>query len=199
MRSTDGYGENAKRLAAQYESITFEDTHRCVLHLFPAATSRILDIGAGSGRDAAALAALGHTVIAVEPTAELRDAGRRLHVASAIAWVDDMLPDLDVVRGRNERYDVVLLTAVWMHLDADERRLAMARIADLLVPRGIVIMSLRHGPVPAGRRMFEVSATETIALAASAGLRCIHESAREDMFGRANVSWTILALQGDSR
>jgi hypothetical protein len=28
---------------------------------------------------------------------------------------------------------------------------------------GIVIMSLRHGPIPTGRRMFEVSAEETIA------------------------------------
>jgi protein-L-isoaspartate O-methyltransferase len=32
----------------------------------------VLDIGSGTGRDAAGLAAMGHSVVAVEPTAELR-------------------------------------------------------------------------------------------------------------------------------
>lgn len=198
MHSTDGYGENARALAAQYESITFAETHRDVLHLIPATPSRILDIGAGSGRDAAALAALGHAVVAAEPTAEFRDEGRRRHPAANIEWVDDALPELRALHGRGQRFDVVLLTAVWMHLDAAERDVAMMRLAELLEPDGIVIMSLRHGPVPTGRRMFEVPATETIALAARAGLRCIHRSMREDMLGRADVSWTFLALQGDT-
>jgi SAM-dependent methyltransferase len=198
MRSTDGYGENAHALAIQYESITFADAHRDVLHFFPTVPSGILDVGAGSGRDAAALSALGHKVVAVEPTAELRLEGAHLHAASAIEWVDDMLPELPVVCGRNERFDIVLLTAVWMHLDAAERPVAMTRLANLLAPKGTIIMSLRHGPVPAGRRMFDVSADETIRLAAGAGLRCVHESAREDMLGRADVHWSFLALQRDS-
>ena len=35
----------------------------------------------------------------------------------AITWIDDSLPDLDRVHALGERYDVVMLTAVWMHLD----------------------------------------------------------------------------------
>lgn len=56
-----------------------------------------------------------------------------------------------------------------MHLDADERAcawraggLAGARRPDLDMP-------LRHGLVPPGRRMFDVSAEETIAPAAGHG------------------------------
>ncbi|MCH3719072.1 hypothetical protein LZB68_08320, partial [Campylobacter lari] len=79
-------------------------------------------------------------------------------------WVDDALPDLDGLRGR--AFDVIMLTAVWMHLDADERARGMAALAALLAPGGQILMSLRHGPVPSGRRMFDVSADETIALAA---------------------------------
>jgi 2-polyprenyl-3-methyl-5-hydroxy-6-metoxy-1,4-benzoquinol methylase len=193
MQTTDGYGENAKALVVQYESIGFSDVHRDVLHLFPSKPSRILDIGAGSGRDAAALAGRGHTVTAVEPTAELRAEGQRLHANASIEWIDDILPDLSVLRGRV--FDVIVLTAVWMHLDEVERRTAITHLAQMLAPGGIVIMSLRHGPVPEGRKMFDVSAAETIALAQTHGLSCIHHNEREDMLGRDDVSWSFLGLK----
>uniref|UniRef100_UPI003F4D8487 class I SAM-dependent methyltransferase n=1 Tax=Azospirillum formosense TaxID=861533 RepID=UPI003F4D8487 len=191
----NGYGENAEALTEQYESVAFADVHRDVLHLFPSRPSRILDIGAGTGRDAAALSVLGHKVTAVEPTAELRGAGMRIHAATPIRWIDDGLPELAEVRSQGGRYDVVLLTAVWMHLDDDQRGIAMPHIAGLLTPNGRVIMSLRHGPVPAGRTMYEVSAAETIDLAASVGLRCIHRNDREDMLGRGDVSWSFVGLE----
>ncbi len=54
--------------------ISFRDHHQAVLHLIPTAPSRVLDVGAGMGRDTAALAALGHSVVAVEPVDELRAA-----------------------------------------------------------------------------------------------------------------------------
>jgi len=75
---TEGYGETADALAKHYESVSFADVHREILHLIPATPSRALDVGAGTGRDAAALAALGHAVVAVEPTPELRAHGQRL-------------------------------------------------------------------------------------------------------------------------
>ncbi|WP_204324597.1 class I SAM-dependent methyltransferase, partial [Stenotrophomonas maltophilia] len=65
-----------------------------ILHLVPAAPVRAIDIGAGTGRDAAALAARGHRVLAVEPTAELLAEARRLHPSALIEWLDDGLPEL---------------------------------------------------------------------------------------------------------
>ncbi|WP_199230267.1 bifunctional 2-polyprenyl-6-hydroxyphenol methylase/3-demethylubiquinol 3-O-methyltransferase UbiG [Azospirillum sp. TSH58] len=195
MQGNNGYGENAEALTEQYESVAFADVHRDVLHLFPTRPSRILDIGAGTGRDAAALSVLGHDVTAVEPTVELRSAGTRIHAATPIRWIDDSLPELAVVRSQGGRYDVVLLTAVWMHLDEAQRGIAMPHIAALLNPNGRIVMSLRHGPVPAGRTMYDVSAAETIDLAASVGLRCIHRNHREDMLGRGDVSWSFVGLE----
>ncbi|MFE2409972.1 SAM-dependent methyltransferase, partial [Kitasatospora sp. NPDC059408] len=58
---TAGYGAEAQALALQYESVTFAEVHREMLHLFPAPPAAVLDVGAGTGRDAAALAALGHS------------------------------------------------------------------------------------------------------------------------------------------
>ena len=64
-----------------------------------------------------------------------------------------------------------MLTAVWMHLDEAQRRQAMPNLAALMRPGGTMIMKIRHGPVPPGRQMFEVSAEDTIALAGNEGLR----------------------------
>jgi SAM-dependent methyltransferase len=192
---TEGYGETADVLAEQYESLAFADVHRDILHLIPTVPSRVLDVGAGTGRDAAALAALGHAVVAVEPTPELRAHGQRLHRNEAIVWIDDALPGLDKVRALDERFDPVMLTAVWMHLDRGQRERAMDSVASLLRPGGLMTLLLRHGPVPAGRRMFEVSSAETSALAAQHGLKTVHDSERPALLGGSAVWWSVLALR----
>jgi SAM-dependent methyltransferase len=192
---TAGYGEAAAALVEQYESVSFAEVHREVLDLFPSRPGAVLDIGAGSGRDAAALAALGHRVLAVEPTAELRTLGSRLHADRAIEWIDDSLPELRVLGARDERFDLILLTAVWMHLDGRQRESGMKSIAGLLATGGQVFLSLRHGPVPAGRRMFDVSADETTALARRHGLDLVRLGEREDLHGRPGVRWSCLGLR----
>src|SRR6202043_1553752 len=126
---------------------------------------------------------------------ELRRGAMLLHPSPMIEWVDDSLPDLAAVRARGEAFDAVILTAVWMHLDELQRRQAMPNVAALVRNRGVMIMSLRHGPVPPGRRMFEVSAEETIALAQRSKLRCVLNLEAEDSLRQPGVSWTRLAFQ----
>jgi protein-L-isoaspartate O-methyltransferase len=157
VSGTEGYAEEAEDLFRRYENISFADVHASVLHLIPTAPCRVLDIGSGTGRDAAALAAMGHAVVAIEPTAELRLRAIALHPSLQIEWLDDSLPDLAEVMRRGERFDLLMLTAVWMHLDEVQRRRAMPLVASLLRAGGVMCMTLRHGPVPSGRRMFEVS------------------------------------------
>lgn len=198
VMGSSGYEDNAAVLANQYESITFEQVHRDVLHLFPTTPSRVLDIGAGSGRDAAALAKRGHDVTAVEPTPGLRRQGQLLHADMPIEWIDDALPDLVRLRDRGRVYDLVLLTAVWMHLDIDERSRAMSHLAPLIAPGGGVVLSLRHGPVPEGRRMFEVSAQETSELGSLHGLIEAFRGTRADTLGRPDVNWSVLCLRRPS-
>jgi SAM-dependent methyltransferase len=196
---TEGYAEEAERLAVTYESRAFEGVQREVLHLIPSQPSRVLDIGAGTGRDAAALAARGHRVTAMEPTAELRAYGQRVHAGAAIDWGDDSLPDLAVLRAAGTPFDLVMATAVWMHLDAAERALAMRNVAALVAPGGQFIVSLRYGPVPPGRRMFAVPPEETIAQAAESSLLLVHRSARGDLFDRPDVTWTFLAFKKEGQ
>lgn len=195
VSGTEGYAEEADALLKQYESIRFEDAHRQVAHLYPAPPGRVLDIGSGTGRDAAGFAALGHHVVAVEPTAALRTAAMLLHPSPKIEWLDDSLPNLASVIRRDERFDLIMLSAVWMHLDEAQRRRAMPNVAHLVEAGGLMMLSLRHGPVPPGRRMFEVSAAETIELVESEGLRAILKCENQDaLLRRPGVSWTWLAF-----
>ncbi|WP_176903134.1 hypothetical protein [Nonomuraea maritima] len=120
---------------------------------------------------------------------------QRLHADQDLEWVDDTLPDLAGLREEGRRFDLIPLTAVWMHLDEQQRAAAMPAMVSLLDTGGRVILSLRHGPVPIGRRMFPVSAAETIALARTHGLDLIHLAERVDPHGRQDISWTYLALQ----
>jgi 2-polyprenyl-3-methyl-5-hydroxy-6-metoxy-1,4-benzoquinol methylase len=194
---TEGYGETADALVAHYESLTFDHVHRHVSHLHPPPPARVLDIGAGTGRDAAALAGRGYSITAVEPTPEMRTHGQRLHAGAAIDWIDDSLPDLAVVRGRGGQFDLVLMTAVWMHLDEPDRERAMAAVASLVRSGGTMTLSLRHGPIPPGRRMFDVSAAETSALAAQHGLVTIQTSVHKSMMRADGVHWDVLAFRKD--
>lgn len=192
---TEGYADEADALVIQYESVSFADVHRRVLHLIPASPTRILDIGAGTGRDAAGFAAMGYDVTAVEPTTELRVRAQALHPSERIEWLGDSLPDLAVVHARGDTFDVVMLTAVWMHLDEQQRRRAMPRVAHLLRKGGVLMLSLRRGPVPPGRRMFDVTADETIRLAHAEALQLISQYDHQDShLRRPGVSWTRLVF-----
>lgn len=195
---TQGYAEEAGILLDRYESVPPSEKHRSILHLLPASPGRVLDIGAGTGADAAYFAALGHRVVAVEPVAELRIPAAALHPSPLIEWIDDSLPDLRATQALGMRYDVVMATAVWMHLDEAERSRALPNVAALLGNGGILALTLRHGPCPPGRRMFEVTAEETIRLAQAGGLRCVLNERTPSILPenrRAGVEWSCLAFR----
>lgn len=200
VSGTEGYAEAARELLENWKNILFAEHHQSVLHLIPNAPASILDIGSGIGADAAAFAAMGHRVVAVEPTDELRIPGMSLHPSPRIEWLDDSLPELALLLTRGQTFDVVMLTAVWMHLDGQQRRYAMPKVASLLREGGVMIMSLRHGPVPQGRRMFDVSAEETVQLAQAQGLYPVlnmRTKSTQVQNQLAGVTWTRLAFAQD--
>jgi len=94
------------------EGISPVDLLAPVFEHFPQHPSKVLDVGAGTGRDAAWIASLSHTVVAVEPVDGLRNAGIAKHRSPNISWVKDTLPELSETIALGETFDVILLCAV---------------------------------------------------------------------------------------
>ena len=90
------YDRHAGDLASLYEALSPDAVWSSIADLLPTGPDRLaLDVGAGSGRDAAWLAARGLEVVAAEPAAGMRrEAVHRIGLA----------------------FDLVLVGAVWMHV-----------------------------------------------------------------------------------
>ncbi|MCE6967421.1 methyltransferase domain-containing protein [Cereibacter sphaeroides] len=195
-RSWQAYeGDEGRRLAESYESLDPEDLNAWFKPFLPAAPAAILDVGAGSGRDAAWLARMGHQVVAVEPSAAMRAEGARRHSDGRMTWIDDSLPGLDQVLRLGCAFDVILVSAVWMHVASPDRRRAFRKLTGLLKPGGLLLITLRHGPAVPGRGMHPVSTEEIAALAKAQGAQILHEGQAEDRLRRPDVRWTQVALR----
>lgn len=189
------YNRRAKEFAGQYEAIAFEDLYADVLDLLPAEPAVVLDVGAGSGRDAAWLAARGHSIVAVEPAAGMREEAARRHGSTTIRWLDDRLPGLERVHRCAMAFDLILLAAVWMHVPSTDRRRAFRKLITLLKPGGRMILSLRHGPGDPERAMHPVSRAEIERLAAEHGAMVTRAIRTPDRLGRPEVSWETVVVQ----
>jgi SAM-dependent methyltransferase len=180
------------------EAVSSEKLIEPFIDMFPPPPARIVDIGAGTGRDAAWLSKRGYEVTAVEPVAALREVGMSLHAADRIDWRDGMLPDLVLSPAPECGFDIALLSAVWQHLDDRDRARSMSRIADLTAVGGLVLISLRQGPSAASQTLHDVSVPATIDLAIANGLRTEREVRIESMqqSDRAvGIYWTWLAFR----
>ncbi|AUH33960.1 class I SAM-dependent methyltransferase [Paracoccus tegillarcae] len=190
------YAANSAELAARYEEISVSGHFAPVIDLFPAPPARIADIGAGSGRDASWFAELGHKVVAAEPVAELRAEAMRRHPDADVCWIADGLPDLALLSAR-PGFDLLTVSAVWHHVPPDNRADAMRNLAALLAPDGLLVMSLRHGPLAVERGVFPPDAGGAIALAEAQGLRlqrCVRVDAQQQDSRLAGIIWEWLAL-----
>jgi SAM-dependent methyltransferase len=191
------YDANAAALAKQWSTLDPLAVHEPVLHLLPTSAGRVLDLGAGAGGDANWFAGRGHRVLAVEPADGLRQAGMRDHPNPNIEWLDDSLPDLAQLMARRETFDLVMISAVWAHLDHEQRGRAMPNVAAQVAPGGRLIMSVRNGWTLPDRPTWEARPEETIRLAEAEGLKLIFNTTTESIqtLNRANgVTWTRLAF-----
>lgn len=189
------YDQHAATIADRYESISFENAYPFLVPLFSGPAMSVLDIGSGTGRDAAWIAAKGHAVVAVEPSEAMRKIATSLHPATNITWVDDALPSLEAAELASQTFDVVLAHAVWMHLAPNERQTAMQRVFDLTAPEGMAFVSLRLGPQNAQRGMFMLSSSDFVSVAQSVGFRVLPQGNFADLLGRSEVSWKMYMLQ----
>ena len=203
------YNDNAQNLAQQYLCKPFDDIHQSWAHLVPhimdKANARILDLGAGAGRDAKYFAQLAWQtdknvqILAVEPSAKLLDIGQQTTRGLNVKWLDDSLPALNKVCKQEVSFDLILISAVWMHIAVSDRARSIRKLANLLKPGAKLVITLRHtqdSEELEQRKMHRVCAEELKQLATDVGLSVLLSTDKEpDRLGRAGVSWQTVVLQ----
>lgn len=188
------YNQNAEELCALYDGLNFEQVHHEWLEYIPK-KGAVLDIGAGSGRDARYFASKSLSTYAVEPAEELLDQAKSNSKSYKVNWIQDQLPTLSCIFSLDMQYDLILLSAIWMHLTPQERKESMVSISNLLSTSGIVVITLRYGSFSDGRTSSNVSIEELQELAKSNQLKLIYQTDLEtDQLGRDDLAWQTVVL-----
>ena len=189
------YNAKAPTLVRDYEDLLFEEVHAPVLDLLPDPGAHILDMGAGSGRDAAWFAANGYNVVAAEPATEMRNLGKSLHPSPNIRWLDDALPTQEKVLRSKLTFDLIWLSAVWMHVPPSARARAFRKLVSVMSPGGSMMLTLRQGPPPADRPMEPATAADVEVLARRHGLQTVRSERIPDILGRDGIAWEVIWLR----
>ncbi|HCH01139.1 MAG TPA: SAM-dependent methyltransferase [Vibrio sp.] len=187
------YNENAAQFVEQYDSVTFESVHESWQEYWPQSGYNVLDIGAGSGRDSRWFVNQGCFVVAVEPCDNLRQLGQQ-NSPDSIQWFEDYLPDLVGVEALSRQFDLILLSAVWMHIPVELRPASLKALAEQLNAQGKIVITLRHGDFDDGREGYDVSIKEIESLANQVGLMICQQSGSDDVLQRNSVIWETVVL-----
>ena len=189
------YEERSEILLRKYEQVGFEDVHADLLGLIDGVTGSALDIGCGSGRDAAWLARHGWLVTAVDPSAAMLVGARRLHRSLRIRWMQDGLPKLAKVASLGATYDLVLLSAVWMHVPETLQAESAATVARLTAQGGIVNLTIRSGGREPERGFHDTDVDLLGATFAEHGILPVDDVVDGDIFAREGVVWNKLTFR----
>ncbi len=198
-RTADYYDTNAATLAAIYESTTSP-----IESFFPlafVAKGRVLDVGAGSGRDLAALLKAGYDAFGVEPSNELRAAALTRHPQLAGRLVEGALPSIGTPLGGC--FDGIVCSAVLMHVPQPELFDAALQLRSLLKPHGRLLLSIPTGRTDVRQdhrdengRLFEPYLPEELQLLFERlGFQQIGRWDTDDALQRAGTTWVTLLLE----
>jgi len=193
----NGYVEDASFLIQSFEAISSPDLLSHVSDFIPNSKGRVIEIGAGTGRDAAWLASKGLNVLAVEPVCEFREAGKLLHPSPQIEWLNDSLPSLSRILQRNKLYELALLVSVWQHVPKEAKLASFISLRSILSKDGKLIISVRNGLGSIKRKCYPTSAKETIELAQRCDFKLISSQNAESVQvsnQKAKITWTWLVF-----
>lgn len=197
VKGTIGYSKVVQKYVQVTNEIPFEILHNEFLKFIPLEKSLILDLGAGTGRDAYELSLEGHAVLAIEPLTEFRMAGKDLYKSENLKWIDDSLPKLKKLTKYENQIDFALSSSVWHHLNEREQEEGIKRVAQLLKPNGIFALLLRNGPAGVGTHVFPTNLQKTINLAKESNLETLFEIDNQPslMKNKEKVKWSRLVLK----
>ena len=193
-RTLTYYENNAEYLSQRYESAMVDNIHALLLKTFPI-TSRLLEIGCGSGRDASFMYQNGYDILALDGSVEMIAEAKRCH--------PELTAQLDVVRIPDQLYfepssfDGVYSIATLMHLDKDAINHTIEKIELILKPRGKFLFSVsiqrddvdEQGKDEKGRHFTDMSELEWVKCCEEYGLQLEHSEITGDGLNRDGIVW----------
>ena len=194
------YDKNAPSLANRYEMADMSYTHRTLIRHLPEG-GKVLEIGCGSGRDAAFLLNHGFDVTAIDSSSEMLSTAIAYHPELAERTCRASIPFSDKDPLLDRRFNAIVMIATVMHISDQDLFECACQLRQLLSPDGIVFISTslgREGIVEGydseGRIYIERQPDELQLLFERIGFRLITNYQSEDSFGR-NFSWITLVMQ----
>ena len=212
--TVDRYNCHAADYVALYEGADMSTLHRLLLRYLPE-RCRVLEIGCGSGRDAAFLLAHGYDVTATDASPSMLnlaaqrhpELASRLHLLSFPTSTTKQPNPSTLLRAGNSTtapqapYTAILSVAMVMHLTDAELRECAAQWRDLVEDEGVLVISAstgRPGLVQlredTGRLYCERTPEELLAMFKQAGFTCIATHPLSDLLNR-DIQWTVLILR----
>nr|WP_319392322.1 class I SAM-dependent methyltransferase [uncultured Desulfobacter sp.] len=188
------YEQHALNLAQRYESADVTQLHDFLLSgLKPG--GRLLELGCGSGRDAAFMVSRGFRVLATDGSASMIEQAKRHHPELETHTARLKLPD--GLSNESGTYDGIYAVAVLMHLSTHELENTILKIHSLLAVKGRFIFSVpaRRDDVitnefdSKGRRFTALSSDKWTALCLKGNLRIVRSMMSEDGLGRKGIGW----------
>lgn len=188
------YHSRAPEETARYETADMDRLHR-LLGVTLDRGARILELGCGSGRDAAHLVSLGHDVTATDGSPAMLEQAARLHPALQGRLRHLVFPC--AFPFADASFDAVLAVATLMHLDEPAIAEVLREAARVLRGSGVLVFSVpgrRPDVGPDGRdlkgRLFSLlPEVRWVDLCRGAGLAVESRCTSLDRFGRDGVEW----------
>lgn len=140
------YNREAERISDLHQKLIPDRLYALISKYFLPGL-RALDIGCGSGRDTAWLAENGFDVLGIDASVGMLDQAVRRY--PGLDFKVMALPELEGIADAS--FSNVLCSAVFMHLDQGDSKIAALNILRVLLPGGILILSIR-GTNEVGKR-----------------------------------------------
>lgn len=196
----DYYDEHAQEVAANYEAVDFGEVRNRFIALLPH-RAKIVDIGSGSGRDAAVLVDAGFDVQLVDGSSGLLREAERLHPELSGRTHRVALPGS--LPFDDESFDAVSAWAMIMHLERDELPVAFVEIARVCRPGAVFAYSVntQRSGLDArqrddrGRHFTCMSPGQWEQLHTAAGFRTETAEETNDIVGRSGIRWVTFVAR----
>ena len=195
------YAASAAACAATYDDAHVDSLHE-IFRSHACSTSRVLEVGGGSGRDAAFMVEQGCDTTYTDGCREMVGQAVRLHpeLAKNARMAAFPLSEDDDLLG--ERFDLVLCIAVIMHLDDTCLEHFASQLAMLTTLGGHLVLSHSSGrqDLTANRdaigRLFRERSTKAVAQTFEVlGFEVKRQTEDSDGMGRRSISWMTQVFQ----